>query len=122
LSILNCCFKWKKFSDREAYYTNLAKEAIQAHKTNNMKETYKVVNIIAGNFKKYNTINVKNNNIDSSNYSKNIIEEWKKYCINFLNNQSTLVIDIKDKSDELPINTDNFTMNEINQAWKYKSG
>lgn len=103
--------------DRIKFYEKLAHQAEQANLSNNMKDVYKIVNIISGKVRK-NTAATVNLNDNCKVNPDNMLGEWKAYFDKLLNNDTKINQNIKEKQIDLSINTDNFTYNEIQSVIK----
>lgn len=107
--------------DKENYYKKLANKATEANKTNNIKETYRIINSIAGKYRKNIAKYAKKCKNTSEIKSDKIAEEWKEYFKELLNNDTNKTTPSIEKriSVELPINTEDITAEEIKLALKY---
>ena len=109
-------------NDKIKQYENLCKEVTEAAKQNDIKRIYKTINIISGKIRKnYTTLVKKMDGTDPIN-NDDCINEWKNYFDKLLNNQNTNQIHeaavIEPAETDLPISTEDFTIDEVKTAIK----
>lgn len=102
--------------DKEIHYTNLGHQANKAKQTNNIKQVYQIVNQISGKFRKNTAAMAKKRDGGSPESIQDSMIEWGSWFKEILNKDAKINTRIKKSHIDLPINTDNFTEEEIKVA------
>uniref|UniRef100_H3AVD9 Reverse transcriptase domain-containing protein n=1 Tax=Latimeria chalumnae TaxID=7897 RepID=H3AVD9_LATCH len=106
-------------SNKEEYYKNICRELNKCAHNQNMRGTYRIINQLAGNFRKNTTqlIKTKDGNVPTNKIE--LLSEWRDYFSNFLNSHIPIEnVEIPEPETDLPINTGEITTQEIERTIK----
>lgn len=104
--------------DKESYFEAICKEITDADAAQNTSKVYEKVRSLSGNFNKK-VLQLKNKDGELTADTKIMLHIYKEYFSDLLNVTNINILNDMEPPEILPINTEKFTLKELNEVIRY---